>query len=183
MNKKSFEKINKIKKQLLIHNTVSVKIWTRKGKERKIKSNTGRRRLNINGVMNGVNPTEIIYHEDKNINSETTLKLFEKILSQNQKIKTINLVCDNAKYYKNKLIKDFLKKNKKLKIIYLPPYSPNLNLIERLWRLMRDKKLSTHYYETFEDFKKSLLNFFDNIDDYKQDLHSLMTWNFHFPNK
>ena len=73
--------------------------------------------------------------------------------------------------------------HEKLRIIYLPPYSPNLNLIERLWRLMRKEILSTHYYETFEDFRKSLLKFFDNIDEVEDKLNSLMTWNFHFPNE
>ena len=164
------------------HNTVSVRVWTRKGKERKVKSNTGRERLNINGAMNGQDSSEIIYTEEKTINKETTIKLFNKILSQNQDIKKIYLVCDNARYYKNKLMGEYLQKPKKLKILYLPPYSPNLNLIERLWRLMRSKKLGSEYYEDYKSFKISLIDFFDNIEDYKDELQSLMKWKFHFLN-
>ena len=163
------------------HNVLSTRVWTRKSEERKVKSNTGRQRLNINGAMNGVNPTDIIYREDKRLNRRTTARLFLKILKENKEKKRIYLVCDNARYYRSKLIKKLLKKHEKLRIIYLPPYSPNLNLIERLWRLMRKEKLSTHYYESFDDFKKSLLDFFDNIEDVKDKLDSLMTWNFHFP--
>ena len=147
------------------HNVVSTKVWTRKREERKVKSSTGRQRLNINGAMNEKNPTDIIYREDKRLNKRTTARQFLKILKENKAKKKIYLVCDNAGYYRSNLIKKLLKKYEKLKIIYLPPYSPNLNLIERLWRLMRKEILSTHYYETFEDFRKSLLKFFDNIDE------------------
>ena len=91
-------------------------------------------------------------------------------------------MCDNARYYKNKLMVRYWKKPKKLKILYLPPYSPNLNWIERLWRLMRSKKLGSEYYEDYKSFKISLIDFFDNIEDYKDELQSLMKWKFHFPN-
>ena len=48
---------------------------------------------------------------------------------------------------------------------------------------MRKKKLAGYYYETFDDFKKSLVDFFENIEDYKTELDSLMQWKFHFPKK
>ena len=71
------------------HNTESVRVWTRKGRERKVKSNTGRQRLNINGAMNGSEVTEIIYREVTRVHKETTLKLLDKILSRNQAMRKI----------------------------------------------------------------------------------------------
>jgi transposase len=61
---------------------------------------------------------------------------------------------------------------------YLPPYSPNLNLIERLWKFMREKVINLKYYPTFQEFKKKLLNFFDTISKYKEELREFITLKF-----
>jgi transposase len=66
-----------------------------------------------------------------------------------------------------------------VQIIFLPPYSPNLNLIERLWRFLKKIVLYNRYYERFADFKGAILKFFANIKQYRSELKSLMTLNFH----
>ena len=58
-------------------------------------------------------------------------------------------------------------------------YSPNLNLIERLWKFMRRKIINTKFYRTKEEFRQAILKFFENINQYKDELSSLMTLNFH----
>jgi len=64
-------------------------------------------------------------------------------------------------------------------MLFLPPYSsPNLNLIERLWRFLKKIVLYNQYYEKFLDFKVAILNFFENIKQYKLELQSLMTLKF-----
>ncbi|MBK7938930.1 MAG: transposase [Lewinellaceae bacterium] len=62
--------------------------------------------------------------------------------------------------------------------VFLPPYSPNLNLIERLWKLLRKKCINTHFYPDFKDFRKTVLHFFEHIQQYKKELDSLMTFKF-----
>lgn len=52
----------------------------------------------------------------------------------------------------------------------LPPYSPNLNLIERLWKLMRKKVINNRYYERFKDFRDAVLGFFENAENMKKQL-------------
>ena len=69
--------------------------------------------------------------------------------------------------------------NTPVKPIFLPPYSPNLNLIERLWKFMRKKIINTKFYRTKEEFRQAILKFFENINQYKDELSSLMTLNFH----
>jgi len=59
--------------------------------------------------------------------------------------------------------------------------SPNLNLIERLWKFMRKKVIDTHFYRTFEEFRQKILAFFEHIEQYKQELETLISWNFHIP--
>jgi len=67
----------------------------------------------------------------------------------------------------------------KVKMLFLPPYSPNLTLIERLWRFLKKIVLYNQYYEKFADFKQAILNFFKNIKQYKAELGSLTTLKFH----
>ena len=67
---------------------------------------------------------------------------------------------------------------KNIKLLYLPSYSPNLNLIERFWKYLKEK-ICTTYYEHFGEFKKAITDFLDNIGKYKDDLISLLAPNFH----
>jgi transposase len=62
--------------------------------------------------------------------------------------------------------------------VFLPPYLPNLNLIERLWKYFRKRVLYNEYYETFDEFRKACKSFSRQIKRYKEDLTSLLTENF-----
>jgi transposase len=84
---------------------------------------------------------------------------------------------DNARYYRNKKLMEWLETTK-IKPVFLPPYSPNLNLIERLWKFMRKKVINTCFYRTKDKFRMAILEFFENIDQYKLELETLMTLNF-----
>ncbi|MCP5004387.1 MAG: IS630 family transposase, partial [Planctomycetes bacterium] len=66
----------------------------------------------------------------------------------------------------------------KIRIVFLPPYSPNLNLIERLWKYLRRIVLNNKYCETFDEFKKACKSFFRRSKRYKEDISSLLTENF-----
>ena len=67
----------------------------------------------------------------------------------------------------------------KIKLIFLPPYSPNLNLIERYWKFFRKKVQNNRYYETFEEFKKACKSFFRKRKKYFPELQTLLAENFH----
>ena len=62
--------------------------------------------------------------------------------------------------------------------VFLPPYSPNINLIERLWKFMRKKAIDPIFYRTKEKFRLGILSFFENIAQYETELKSLLTLNF-----
>jgi transposase len=112
------------------------------------------------------------------LNAESTILSFKKI-EATYPIKTqIHLFCDNARYYRNKKVQEYLKTSK-IKLNFLPPYSPNLNPIERLWKWMKQRvilnayafrefpgfshgenvKYNT-YYQEFDDFKSAIYGFF-----------------------
>ncbi|NJL77540.1 MAG: IS630 family transposase, partial [Saprospiraceae bacterium] len=126
------------------HNTKSAYAWIEKGQEKEILSVSGRSRVNINAVMNAENPCEVVMVENKSINAQSTLELYKKLEILHPKARNIYVICDNARYYKNKLLNQSLE-GSKIKQIFLPPYSPNLNLIERLWKFMRKKVINHHF--------------------------------------
>lgn len=158
------------------HNTKLANGWIPKGKDKFIKSNSGRTRINLNGVLNP-DTKEVIIREEKTINAQSTIELFKKIEEKNQSKDKIYIIVDNARYFRSTLVKEYLELSK-IQLIFLPPYSPNLNLIERLWKFMRKKVINNQYYEKSTEFRRKLLEFFDNIDIYKDELDSLLTCNF-----
>ena len=83
-----------------------------------------------------------------------------------------------AKYYRNNFVKKF-SKTSKIQLLFLPLYLPNLNLIERLWRLLKKAVLGNKNYDKFADFRDAILNSFTEIQTYASQLQSLMTLDFH----
>jgi len=162
------------------HNTKSSKAWIQKGTEKYIRTNTGRQRININGAYNP-NNQDVIVREDDTINAQSTIELFKQIEQKYASDECIYAIADNARYYRSGLVKDFLK-NSKIKLIFLPPYSPNLNLIERLWKYLRKKVINTIYYPDFSSFKLAIYNFFKNIESYKQEIKQFIGDKFHLFN-
>ena len=80
-----------------------------------------------------------VYDIADSVNAQSTQRLCRKLLRKHPR-KTIYLLCDNARYNRNKMLQNWAK-DQRIEFVFLPPYSPNLNLIERLWRLMRKKLL------------------------------------------
>lgn len=160
-----------------MHNVQPAYGWIKKGEEKALKSNTGRQRVNINGAYN-IEEHSVTIREDESINAQSTIALFEQLLKK-YPLGTLNIIHDNARYYRSKLVNTFLETHTRIKPKYLPSYSPNLNLIERLWGFFKSEITHNEYYEKFADFKKASMNFFENIDDYRKELESLMTENFH----
>ncbi len=160
------------------HNTRPAYGWIRKGKKYTIRANTGRKRVNLNGAVNALDPTEVYVHSTDSVNAQSTQQLIEQILTQNPEKKTIYLISDNARYYHARILQDWLEDYPQIVWIWLPTYSPNLNLIERLWGFMQRKILNGVYYDTYSKFKMAIHSFFENMDQYEQELNSLMSLNF-----
>ena len=160
------------------HNTTPSYGWILKGHENDkfIKTNTGRARLNLNGALN-LNKHDAVVLEEKTVNSKATIHLFKRLIVKHPTGK-IYLILDNASHHHSKAVTSWLKKHRRLRTVFLPPYSPNLNLIERLWRFFHMKVTNNQYFETYAEFRKTSLKFFRNLDRYKEELSTLMTDNF-----
>ena len=151
--------------------------WIKKGNKKAIKSNTGRKRINLNGALDP-NNLEVIVRADDTLNSQSTIALFKMIEERNKNIRKIVLFVDNALYYYNGDVIEYINNSPQLELVFLPPYSPNLNLIERLWRFMKRKILYNKYHETFKEFKITIGNFFQNLPTYYDELSEIITEDF-----
>ncbi len=160
------------------HNTRPDYGWIYRGEDFEIPSNPGRKRVNINGALNAHKVTDVLIVESERVNAQSCIELWQK-QRRRHRGKTIINICDNAPYYHSNYLKDWLAQNPWCKVIYLPPYAPNLNLIERLWRFLRKQVTSYNFYEHFAEFRKAILDFFKNIKEHKQALESLLTLKFH----
>lgn len=148
-----------------VHPTHNVQLafgWIKKGVRKEIPSNTGRSRLNLSGIIDMINHN-VIVQEDEMLNSEATIGFFRKIEKYYPNKKKIHIFCDNARYYRNKAVRKYLETSKII-LHFLPPYSPNLNPIERLWKWMKERVIYNVYYEGFEEFKMSIMGFFSALN-------------------
>lgn len=159
------------------HNSIPSYGWIKKGQEKELKANCGRQRLNINGAIN-VETLETTVRFYETINAQSARDLFVKIEAKHPLAKTIYVIVDNARYYRSRWLKKMLK-GTKIKLIFLPPYSPNLSLVERYWKFFKKKILNNCYYETFDEFKKVCESFFRKRKKYMPELQTLLTENFH----
>jgi transposase len=101
---------------------------------------------------------------DSYITACEVCEVFRKI-AETYAGKTVFVVLDNAKYQKCNIARE-LAEHLGIKLVFIPPYSPNLNLIERLWKLVKGK-LRSRYYTRFELFREqidSIINSTDNLN-------------------
>ena len=143
------------------HNTKPAYGRIQKGIRKEIPTNTGRQRLNLSGALD-IASKKVLVQEDLTLNAQSTITFFEKIERAYPEAVKVHIFCDNARYYKNKEVQKYLE-NSKIRLRFLPPYSPNLNPIERLWKLMNEEILYNKYYEKFIEFKMKVLGFLEGL--------------------
>jgi transposase len=158
------------------HNTMAAYGWIRRGEERKIQTASGRDRLNLHGAMNA-ETLELTVIESETVDEDSTIQLLEMLENKYPLAVTIYVILDNAKYHYSRKVKTFLEKSR-IQLVFLPSYSPNLNLIERLWRFFKKKVLYNTYYERLDDFRSACIKFFKNIESFHDELIHLMSGGF-----
>jgi transposase len=160
------------------HNTRCTRAWTEKGVARPLPTVSGRERVNLNAALNAHCPTQIHMQESQRVNAQSTRHLYEQLLAAHPDGRPLYVICDNARYYKNQELTAWLQ-GKPIRQVFLPPYSPNLNLIERLWKFLRQKIINATFYRTKGLFRQAVLGFFNRLDEFGPELASLLTLNFH----
>ena len=147
-----------------VHPTQATKIsygWIRKGQKKAVKTTGSRTRLNIMGALNLKALTSPLLCEYKTIN-EYNVSLFLNEIRKvypdyNQKI---HVILDGAGYHRSQLVKDWAEVVN-IRLHYLPPYSPNLNPIERMWKLMNEHARNNRYFSSTREFREAISVFFN----------------------
>src|SRR3990167_8841987 len=142
-----------------------------------IPSPSGRRRLNVLGVVNAVTKKISFVHNETYINAIMVCE-FLKELAKEYADQVITVCLDNASYQKCMLVRNCAAEFN-IELLFLPTYSPNLNIIERLWKFLRKKSLNSRYFEKFSSFKEAILAGLENSNGkWNLELRSLLTLKF-----
>ena len=115
-----------------------------------------RKSVSLFGAVN-INDGALIAHFEKTFNAMSFQTFLEKLLRHRRKNKRMVVVLDNARYHHAQLLKPFLWKRKDaLSLVFLPPYSPELNPIERVWKLLRKMCVHNAYFPRLEDLQNNV---------------------------
>lgn len=140
------------------HEVRFVRGWIRRGKRCEIPTNASHKRLNILGALNLADMT-LQTSEHETLNSEATIEFLGKLLTAYPQGK-LHVILDRGRYQYCNAVHDFEEQNERLHLHFLPPYSPNINTIERAWKIMHENTTNNHYYATFKDFTEGIRRFF-----------------------
>jgi len=142
-----------------------------------LRGGSGRKRYSVLGAWNAVTRELVSITTDGTVSAETMGALLRKIAALGLQ-GPITLVLDNARYQHCALVME-LAKSLNIHLQFLPSYSPNLNLIERLWKFIKKQVLYGRHYETFADFRAAIDGCLAKIPtEHREQLQSLMTHNF-----
>ena len=142
-----------------------------------VRAASGRQRFNVLGALNAVTRELIAVTNTAVVNTQTMCELLREIAARGL-AGPVTLVLDNARYQHSAAVKA-LAASLKIELLYLPGYSPNLNLIERLWRFIKREALYGRYHANFADFKGAVEEVISQMPTkHKGRLASLLTLNF-----
>lgn len=141
-----------------------------------LRSGAGRNRINVLGALNAVTQQVTTLINTTYINAEV-IQDFLLQLRKEYPLLPITIVLDNARYQHCKAVVAFAE-SLQIKLLFLPPYSPNLNIIERLWKFAKKKVLYGQYYECPGLFHQAIKSFFQHLDSHQAELKSLLTLKF-----
>jgi transposase len=142
-----------------------------------IRAPSGRQRFNVLGALNAITHEMVTMTNDAYITAQSVCELLEKIATFYVGL-PITIFLDNARYQRCALVMEKAK-SLNIELCFLPTYSPNLNLIERMWKFVKKKCLYSKYYEKFPAFKEAISKCLEEtMTTHKSDLDSLLTLRF-----
>lgn len=142
-----------------------------------VKTSSGRKRYNVLGALNFVTGCMETVCNNTYITATQVVEMLEMLATKCHL--PIHIVLDNVPYQKCQLVKDAAKRLS-IELHYLPTYSPNLNLIERVWKFVKGRVLNSAYFETFDVFCENIMGCVNNLHTiHRADMQRLITPKFH----
>jgi transposase len=142
-----------------------------------VKAPSGRERLNVLAALNAKTHALVTVTNQSYINAQSVCELLNQLAIRHGQT-PITVVLDNARYQRCKLVQEWAERLG-IELLFLPPYSPNLNLIERFWKFVKKHCLYSRYYPDSATFQQAILSFIATAPSmYKTELESLLTLKF-----
>ena len=142
-----------------------------------VRAASGRQRFNVLGAWNAVSRRLIAVTNTTVVNTDTMCELLHQIAAEGL-VGPITIVLDNARYQRNQVVQT-LAAELNIHLLFLPSYSPNLNLIERLWGFAKRQSVYGKYHATFDSFRAAIENTLKEIPTvHAGRLKTLMTLQF-----
>jgi transposase len=142
-----------------------------------VRAAAGRKRYNVLGAVHAVSHRLIRVANHTYLNAASVCDLL-RLVARAHVGRPVTLVLDNARYQKCALVRD-LARSLGIHLLYLPSYSPNLNLIERVWKFVKKQCLASVHYPTYEEFTAALDACLAGLaTTHRQDMKSLLTHKF-----
>jgi transposase len=156
--------------------------WLLQGKRFWVGVGGGRKRFNILGAWSPEDGDYVDHRGEENVNGQTVIDLMKSMHQRHPQTKKFLLYLDNARYFHAVLVRDWIQQFEqetgvKFVLEFLPPYSPNLNLIERLWKFLKQTALST-WHNTFAEMQAAVSSLLDHLDQHREALRTLLAENF-----
>ena len=147
------------------------RVWTH--------SACGRKRHIVLGALDAIDKSVRCIHTDGTINSETVASLLIDLRIAHR-YEPISVVLDNVPYHRSSMVRE-VAICMGIELVYLPPYSPNLNLIERLWKWVKKQALSNATYQTYDEFKQAIQSCIQRATgENRETIRTLLSLNFQF---
>jgi len=145
------------------HPTMATKVvcgWIRKGQDKRIKQTASRTRVNITGAID-LSKMSMVSCCPEYVNAESTVAFFDQIKAAYPQAPTIHIILDQSGYHRSQLVRDAAVKMN-IELHYLPPYSPNLNPIERVWKVMNERIRNNVFFLSAKEFREKINQFFNH---------------------
>jgi transposase len=146
-----------------VHPTMETKIsrgWIAKGAEKLLPTTASRTRVNIAGTIE-LSTMKIIANQYETINAKSIITLFSNVKVAYPNASQFHIILDQSGYHRSAALSSFAEENG-IKLHFLPPYSPNLNPIERVWKLMNECTRNNRFFKSAKEFRERFDDFFEN---------------------
>lgn len=145
------------------HPTMATKVacgWIKKGRNKPIAQTVSRTRVNVMGAVE-LTEMKVTSCCPEYVNAETTMAFFHQLRAAYPTAPKLHIILDQSGYHKSKRVQQ-VAEEMNIELHYLPPYSPNLNPIERLWKVMNEQVRNNVFFSSPKQFRETIANFFQH---------------------
>jgi len=164
-----------------VHPTMASKVsrgWIQRGVDKILPTTASRTRMNIAGTIE-LSTMKTVINDYETIDGKSIISFLEQVKANYSTAACIHIILDQSGYHRSTTVAQYAKEHG-IKLHFLPPYSPNLNPIERLWKVMNEKVRNNYFFKSAQEFRERIRGFFaETLPGMADSLRSRINDNFH----